>query len=253
MRMMIIEDEQRARRGLKGLLLAVCDERDEIVAEASNGREGLELIKTLKPDVVFTDIEMPYMNGLELIKNARSEGLQTIFVIISAYAEFEYARSAISLGVTEYLVKPLIMEDVEHALEAVKKRMNNEECAKKPASLAERYPGIHPVILCALRKIEKNYGTSLNQKELAEELGVSQEYFSSLFTKNIGESFVKFLRNYRIEIAKSLYANGGAPREEVPYKVGFSDEKYFNRVFKETTGMSVGTYIREYRKNEQKS
>lgn len=250
---MIIEDEQRARRGLKGLILAVCEDSDEIVAEASNGREGLELIKMLKPDVVFTDIEMPYMNGLELIKNVRSEGLETIFVIISAYAEFEYARSAISLGVTEYLVKPLIIEDVEHALKAVKKRMNNEELEKKPISLAQRYPEIHPVILCALRKIEKNYGTSLNQKELAEELGVSQEYFSSLFTKNIGESFVKFLRNYRIEIAKSLYTNGGAPKEEVPYKVGFSDEKYFNRVFKEATGMSVGAYIREYRKNEQKS
>ena len=243
MRMMIIEDEQRARRGLKGLLLAVAEEQDEIVAEASNGKDGLELIKTLKPDVVFTDIEMPYINGLELIKN----------VIISAYSEFEYARSAISLGVTEYLVKPLIMEDVEQALESVKKRMKKTDMREKPKSLAERYPGIHPVILCALRKIEKNYGSSLSQKELAEELGISQEYFSSLFTKNIGESFVKFLRNYRIEIAKSLYSNGGAPKEEVPYRVGFSDEKYFNRVFKDVTGMSVGEYIRQNRKNEQKS
>ena len=186
MRMMIIEDEQRARRGLKGLLLAVAEEQDEIVAEASNGKDGLELIKTLKPDVVFTDIEMPYINGLELIKNVRKEGLTTIFVIISAYAEFEYARSAISLGVTEYLVKPLIMEDVEQALESVKKRMKKTDMREKPKSLAERYPGIHPVILCALRKIEKNYGSSLSQKELAEELGISQEYFSSLFTKNIG-------------------------------------------------------------------
>ena len=86
MRMMIIEDEQRARRGLKGLLLATAEEQDEIVAEASNGKDGLELIKTLKPDVVFTDIEMPYINGLELIKNVRKEGLTTIFVIISASA-----------------------------------------------------------------------------------------------------------------------------------------------------------------------
>ena len=260
MRMMIIEDEQRARRGLKGLLLAAAEEQDEIVAEASNGKDGLELIKTLKPDVVFTDIEMPYINGLELIKDVRKEGLTTIFVIISAYAEFEYARSAISLGVTEYLVKPLIMEDVEQALESVKKRMKKTDMREKPKSLAERYPGIHAVIgiidlfiLCALRKIEKNYGSSLSQKELAEELGISQEYFSSLFTKNIGESFVKFLRNYRIEIAKSLYSNGGAPKEEVPYRVGFSDEKYFNRVFKDVTGMSVGEYIRQNRKNEQKS
>ncbi|MCA5011044.1 helix-turn-helix domain-containing protein, partial [Clostridioides difficile] len=65
---------------------------------------------------------------------------------------------------------------------------------------------------------------------MANDLGISPEYFSGLFSKNMGESFVHFLRNYRIEIAKSLYLHSDIPREEVPFKVGFVDEKYYNRV-----------------------
>lgn len=240
MNLVIVEDEQRARRGLKNIIQSISQEH-EIVAEASNGKNALELIKTLKPDAVFTDIKMPFMDGLTLIKEVRKLGMDTKFVIISAYEEFEYAQQAITLGVSQYLVKPLIIEDIEEALEAIGSSKEHIQIT----SLAERYPDIHPIVNRILRIIESNYSETLNQKELAAELGISPEYFSCLFSKNIGESFVRFLRNYRIEIAKSLYRHGDFSREEVPYKVGFMDEKYFNRIFKEVTGVSVGEYIRE--------
>ncbi len=241
MHIMIVEDEQRARRGLKNIILTISEE-DEIVAEASNGKNALELIKTLKPDAVFTDIKMPNMDGLTLIKEVRKLGLDTKFVIISAYEEFEYARQAITLEVTEYLVKPLIMEDIKRALEAIRGSGQHQSCT---VSLTERYPHVHPIVSRALKLIELKYSTQMNLKELSFSLGVSPEYFSGLFTKNMGESFVRFLRNYRIEIAKSLYCYGDIPKGEVPTKVGFLDEKYYNRIFKEATGVSVGTYIRE--------
>ena len=244
MKLMIVEDEQRARRGLKNIILSISKE-DEIVAEAANGRDALELIKTVKPDAVFTDIKMPFMDGLTLIKEVRKLGMDTKFVIISAYEEFEYAKQAITCGVSEYLVKPLIMEDIKNALDSVRKRKKPNNCK---TGLTERYKEAHPLILKALRKIENEYFIQMNQKDIANDLGISPEYFSGLFSKNIGESFVHFLRNYRIEIAKSLYLNSDIPREEVPFKVGFVDEKYYNRVFKNTTGMSVGEYIRENRR-----
>ncbi|HIU76922.1 MAG TPA: response regulator [Candidatus Pelethocola excrementipullorum] len=245
MRLMIVEDEQRARRGLKNIILSL-EQDHEIVAEAANGQNALELIKALKPEVVFTDIKMPYMDGLTLIKEVRSLGFDTKFVVISAYEEFEYARQSISLGVTEYLVKPIIVEDVIGALEAVTSKKKEHLPVQ---SLAEVYPDVHPVILRALKKIENKYGEPLNLKDMADELGVSPEYFSSLFSKNVGESFVRFLRNYRVKIAKTLYLHGNIQKEEVPYKVGFSDEKYFNRIFKETTGMSVSQFLLENKSN----
>ena len=113
MRIMIVEDEKRSSRGLKNLLLSISEEC-EIVAEASDGQKAFELILCLQPDVVFTDIKMPFMDGISMIKAVQARGgVRTRFVIISAYEEFELARQAISLGVVEYLVKPLTLEDVE--------------------------------------------------------------------------------------------------------------------------------------------
>ena len=106
MRIMIVEDEQRARRGLRNLITTISDEY-EIVAEASDGKQALELIHVLKPEIVFTDLKMPYMDGLSLIRAVHAMEISTQFVIISAYEEFDVARQAISLEGQDYLIKPV--------------------------------------------------------------------------------------------------------------------------------------------------
>ena len=97
----------------------------------------------------------------------------------------------------------------------------------------------------ALKYIQKEYASKINQGELAESFGISQEYFSSLFTRDIGELFSKFVKRYRIEAAKRLLKGSERSKEEIAEEVGFSDSKYFNRVFKEITGMSVTEYLRK--------
>ena len=69
----------------------------------------------------------------------------------------------------------------------------------------------------------------------------------NLFNKDVGETFSRFLKNYRIETAKKLLLTG-VTKEEIPYSVGFSDPKYFNKVFREIAGISVAEYIKENRK-----
>lgn len=241
MRIMIVEDEQRARRGLHNLITTISDEY-EIVAEASDGKQALELIHTVKPEVVFTDLKMPYMDGMSLIRAVNAMGLSTRFVIISAYEEFEMARQAISLNVQDYLIKPVTYDEVEELL----KRLSAREGigAEEIKNIQEKYPNAHPYVLKALNIIEKSYAAKISQKELAEDLGMTQEYFCYLFNKDVGETFSKFLKNYRIQIAKSLLVNKGVPREEVPYHVGFSDTKYFSKVFREVVGMSVSEFIK---------
>lgn len=93
--------------------------------------------------------------------------------------------------------------------------------------------------------IEKGYSSKISQKELAANLGISQEYFCYLFNKDMGETFSHFLKNYRIEVAKKLLLNGELPKEEIPYSVGFSDSKYFNKVFREVEGCTMTEYIRK--------
>ena len=247
MRILIAEDEQRARRGLKSLITSISD-KYEVTAEVSDGKQALELIQIIKPDVVFTDLRMPYMDGISLIKSVQALELQTKYVIVSAYEEFEVARQALSLGVSDYLVKPITYDEVKELLE----RLENSSCFEKMdtshSALKERYPDAHPLVRKCLNFIESGYASKISQKELAENLGVSQEYLCYLFNKDVGEPFSKFVKNYRIKAAKRLLLSEGIKKDEVPYSVGFSDPKYFNKVFREIVGLSVAEYLKQNRK-----
>lgn len=79
----------------------------EIAGTATDGLEALELFEAVKPDLIFIDIQMPVMDGLECIRRIRGKDKQVFIVIISAYEEFEYAQKAISYGVNDYLIKPV--------------------------------------------------------------------------------------------------------------------------------------------------
>ena len=244
MKILIAEDEQRAREGMCRLIETLGGEY-ELAGAATNGPMALDMIMSLNPDVVFTDIRMPMIDGIEVAAQAREQGLKTEFVIISGYADFEYARRSIAVNVVDYLLKPVSREDVENALNRVKERLR-ETGKKRSASEGgwrEKYPGAHPNVIRALEYIERNYSKRINQKDMAQEIEVSQEYISYLFSKNIGMTFSEFLRNYRIEQAKRLYESGECPRCEVPERVGFTDARYFNQVFKTVTGITITEYL----------
>ena len=243
MRMLVVEDEQRSREGLCRLLAALPGEH-ELVGQVSNGAAALELILQKKPDVVFTDIKMPMMDGMTLIESARSYNVQTEFVITSGYADFEFARQGIALEVADYLIKPVTQEDVLRVLEHVERRLKGGKPQTPGKRLRSQYPEAHPTILKSLDILEKAYASRLNQRDLAERLGISPEYFSYLFSRNIGMTFSEFLRRLRVEKAKELYASGECPRQEVPYAVGFSDAKYFAQVFRSVTGESPAEYLK---------
>lgn len=244
MRIMIVEDEQRARRGLHSLIESI-SEKYEIVAEASDGKQALEMIPVVNPEVVFTDLKMPHMDGMSLIKAVRAMERDIKFVIITAYEEFDIARQAISLEVSDYLVKPVTYDETAQLLERLMAKGNTAPDTRVK-SLMEEYPKAHPLVIKALNILEKSYSTRISQKELAENLGITQEYFSYLFNKDMGEPFSKFLRKYRIQAAKCLYQSADLPREEVPFRVGFSDSKYFNKVFREVEGISVSDYLKKF-------
>lgn len=244
MRILIVEDEQRAREGLTNLLASIPGDH-EVIGQASNGQAALEIILQAKPDVVFTDIKMPFMDGVSLTKIVRSHNLKTEFVIISAYGEFELVRQFITLDIADYMLKPVTKEEMKRTLDRLTERMNGGHGYDRDEeeNLKEKYPDAHPLILRTLDRIQSCYAEKINQRSLAEELNVSPEYFSYLFTKNTGENFSVFLRDYRMEQAKKLYRTGKCDKKDVPYAVGFSDPKYFNQVFRKVVGMSPCEYI----------
>ncbi len=128
-RVLIVEDEIRIREGL-GKLLSRTGGAYEVVMEAGNGEEGLKAILELHPDIVITDIRMEDMDGLEMLEQMVKAGIHTKAIVLSAYSEFEYARSAMKLGVTEYLLKPIAYNELMQSLENVSFQIEKERREK---------------------------------------------------------------------------------------------------------------------------
>lgn len=127
-KVMIVEDEELILQGIKNIVHWEALELN-LVHMAHSGQEALEMWKREPVDIIITDIEMPEMSGLELLKKIRSEDELVRFIILTGYDEFEYAREAIRLEVENYILKPINEEELEKQLkEAVAKL---EELDKK--------------------------------------------------------------------------------------------------------------------------
>src|SRR5512135_2324400 len=120
-----VEDEIVTREGIR-------DNVDwhgngfEFCGEAPDGEIALPLIQTTQPDLLITDIKMPFMDGLELCKIVRERMPWVKIVILSGHDEFEYAQKAINLGVTEYLLKPVTAQDLHHVLQRIAAQIDRE-------------------------------------------------------------------------------------------------------------------------------
>jgi len=119
----LADDEIWVIMGLKKLIEKI-GAPFQVVGEASNGVMALEEIEKKKPDVLITDIRMPGMDGLELMKEIRKKKLDTKVVLVSGYAEFDYAQKAIRMGAVDYLLKPVEAETFAKVLENLEKMLD---------------------------------------------------------------------------------------------------------------------------------
>lgn len=127
---MLVEDEPPILEMIKDMISSA-NTGFEVVSSAYNGRDALKLLEKEIPDVIITDIKMPFVDGLELIKKVNEQYPGVICVILSGYNDFEYARSALRLRVYDYLLKPIQPDLLEHLLdrllESLKKKSFEEE------------------------------------------------------------------------------------------------------------------------------
>ena len=98
---------------------------------ATNGIELYEMMKSVRPDIVITDIRMPGYDGLQIVKKGISLGLSADYIIMSGYKNFEYAHTALNLGVKHYLLKPIDAKELNDTLDQILKERNFLENAKK--------------------------------------------------------------------------------------------------------------------------
>lgn len=233
-----MDDEEAIIEGLKA---TVPWERFKckVVGTATNGKDGLELIHKHKPDIVLTDIKMPYLNGLEMLKEIIGEYPNMQVIVLSGYRDFSYAQSAIRLGVLRYLLKPSKMSEIYEALNAAMLKLSgvpqdpNQDIQEEEEETEGNF-----IVSRAIKYIHEHYSEKLTLQQLADYLYVSTWHLCRVLKKSTNMNFVDILNNIRIEYAKKFLKETNLKVYEISHRVGYSDIAYFSKVFRSVTGMS---------------
>ena len=145
-RVLLADDEEEIRVGISrkidwaGLGFV-------LVGEAENGAEALELAEQLRPDVVLTDIKMPFMDGLELCRRLKQAIPAAKLVVFSGFDDFEYARQAIGMNVFEYILKPINAPELNEVLNRLKAQLDQQRLERRDMeTLRHRYEESLPIL-----------------------------------------------------------------------------------------------------------
>ena len=242
---LVVDDEKFVREGI----VQGTDWKSvgcEVVGQAKNGEEALALARTLHPVLIVTDIRMPKMDGIELVRTLREEKLDVKVIFLTAYSDFSYAQQAVRLQASDYLLKPF--EDGQ--LEAVVKKILGEAilhgqhtASPKDAELLplkDADPEMHRYVQSAIGYIADHYSEdAISITRIAEAIGVSEGHLSRLFKKDTGQSYITC---YRMRTAMRLLRDVRYKVYEVCEMVGYHDIAYFSSTFKKLTGMTPSDY-----------
>lgn len=269
MKALIVDDEKDVRFLISRYLLEVRKDI-EITGYAADGEEALEFCRKYKPDLVISDIRMPCMTGLELLKNIRNIDENILCIFISAYTDFSYVQDAIKNGAGGYLLKPIQKEELTDILEKMyilwkkkkkekgRLRLLETELSKLKKEylnqwVEERDSGRkgNQSIARAKQYIEEHYQQNLSLEEVAENVFLSKNYLSELFHKEMGYSFSRYLTEFRLEKAKLLLRETHMKVKEIADMTGFENPSYFIQVFKKSQKCTPNEY--RIRANNQKN
>lgn len=240
-KVMIIDDELAVRKRLHATIaweaLGL-----EVVCEAASGIEAINVIDDVNPDIVFVDICMPFMNGIEFTRVATARYPDLMVIVLTGFDDFEYARQCVSLPVVEYMLKPIVRKDVEKVLKKVV-----AEIDKRKEEFVITEEGEEVINSCEVQQIAKylreNYQDSaINLTFVAQQFGFNSSYLSRKFKREMGMSFLEYLMKCRMERAVEL-KKSSYKMFETANEVGIPDPNYFGRCFKKYTGVSYSDYV----------
>ena len=244
---LIADDEMIMIQGITKILNEI-GARYELIGTAHNGQAALKLLEELQPDILIADIRMPVMDGLELIKRAGKLAHIPQVIITSGYDEFKYAQRAISLGVSEYLLKPITKAKLESTLNTLADNLDRQ---------ADKWDGkAFPTIGRWKKELASNdfvseieaylrtsYSLQFTLEEIARRFHITPAYLTRIFKRAYGMPPLAFLTSVRIEKSKQLIASHPALGfRTIAELVGYPDANYFSKLFKKSTGLTLPEY-----------
>lgn len=249
---LVADDEFPTRSGVKAAIRDWSGDRIDVCC-AENGLDAFEMVKSRQPSLVISDIRMPGMSGIELLERLRVNGLDTPFILLTGYAEFEYAQQAIRWGACAYILKPVEREQLIASVKDGLRRGGSSERARRHpdfgdansyGEMEDAIPKTHNALIRkALAYIHREYGRStLGIKELAEQIHLNPSYISVLFKEETNQTFSDYVLALRLRKARELLATTDLKIYEIAERTGFSSSKYFVKVFREREQMTPKHY-----------
>ncbi|NQT58713.1 MAG: response regulator [Bacteroidetes bacterium] len=230
--LLIVDDTYETRHGLSDYF-PWQETGFQVVSQAENGQDALKYLLENDTDAVLCDIEMPGMNGIELVQQIRERNLNTKVVFISGYRNFDYAREAMILGVVKYILKPTTYDELMETFNSLKNFLDTE---KSGDSL---HPALHlddgkisKLIEAVISHLQKDYRTA-SLESAADIVHLHPGYVSRMFRKITGKAFSHVLSEIKMEKAAELLREGDLKIYEISKLIGYSSEKYFSRIFKQ--------------------
>lgn len=227
----------------------------EVIGKAQTGAQAFDLVKDLTPDLLISDIRMPVVDGITLLENVHDKFPYIQTIIVSGFSDFEYARRAIKINVTEYLLKPIDPKELYNALLTIRTKLDLEQSAYSNIFNEAMTRSTPEQIAKSLREyINCNYNEEINLNLIAHSMNYSAAYLTKIFCTQYDITPSKYITSLRILRAKYLLShNPELSVKQIGEIVGYHEQGYFSRIFKKIAGVSPLEYRENIPGNQQNS
>lgn len=253
--MLLVEDNTELRFFLKTIFM-----KDFNIIEAVNGKEGLQKARDAGPDIIISDVMMPEMDGIEMMKKLRTDMITSHIpiVLLTAKSNIESKIEGMELGADDYITKPFsaayLKARIFNLLEQ-RKKLQALYCATIVATTQEQQSEENTIEAPRLSTYDQKFMAQLMElmegnmdngslvvENLASSLGMSRSVFFKKLKSLIGLSPVEFIKEVRMKRAAELIEEGGYNMAQIAYMVGFNDPHYFSKCFKQVFSMTPTEY-----------
>ncbi len=234
----VVEDEKLIAKSIVNNIEKVKDDF-KVIGVAYDGEDGFALVRSLLPNILFTDIKMPIMDGIKLISMVKEHFPFIKIVVVSGYDDFEYARAALLNNVSDYLLKPINLLELQKTLINIQNELIASSGILQSAGEVRS-----PKEIAALAKeyMHANYSKQIDLTQMADTFGFSSAYLTKVFREQLQTTPSKYLNEYRMMVAKQLLRDTAMPVKDIAEQVGFTDQFHFSKRFKQYCGDSPAQY-----------
>ena len=253
-KLLIVDDEVKIANGIKQMFNWAKFNINHVEL-AFSYHEALLISKSLKPDIIISDIQLNDGWGYDIIDIVHKTNPKCAFIMISGYDQFDYVKKSLLAGAKDYILKPIDKNKLDDAIcKIIKEEFNdiiNDLHKESTNTLVDtithkNFSDYSSITKKIISIIKKDYGEDITLTSIADVFMMNSKYLGRIFLKDTGLKFSEYLLHFRMETAKDLIINTDYKIQTIAKQIGFSHTNYFYTVFKQFFNVSPNSLRQEY-------